>query len=215
MPGKSIDEILRQMQINKETELQKKEEEEFLLFQKNEKLRQEYLRYIRTYEKIGVPSLAPSSSSSSAGGKIIISATASPTQSVPTIVTDNLQLYLDAGDTDSYPGSGTTWFDLSANAYTTATLVNGVGFTSSNGGALTFAVDDYVDVNQSLASGTFSVGCWFKTSSAGIKMLLSKETAAGNPWNYRIWMNDGQIYADMSQVTTQSNLTSPLTTYND
>lgn len=31
------------------------------------------------------------------------------------IVKDGLQLYLDASDSDSYPGSGTSWFDLSGN----------------------------------------------------------------------------------------------------
>ena len=33
----------------------------------------------------------------------------------PSIVTNGLVLYLDAGNTKSYPGSGTTWTDLSGN----------------------------------------------------------------------------------------------------
>ena len=33
----------------------------------------------------------------------------------PRVVTDGLVLALDAGDTNSYPGSGTTWTDLSGN----------------------------------------------------------------------------------------------------
>ena len=33
----------------------------------------------------------------------------------PRIVTDGLVLLLDAGNTKSYPGSGTTWSDLSGN----------------------------------------------------------------------------------------------------
>ena len=33
----------------------------------------------------------------------------------PKIVTDGLVLALDAGNTKSYPGSGTTWYDLSGN----------------------------------------------------------------------------------------------------
>ncbi len=33
----------------------------------------------------------------------------------PNIVTDGLVLYLDAANTKSYPGSGTTWYDLSGN----------------------------------------------------------------------------------------------------
>lgn len=36
---------------------------------------------------------------------------------VPEIVLANLQLHLDAGDAASYPGSGQTWFDLTANHY--------------------------------------------------------------------------------------------------
>ena len=33
----------------------------------------------------------------------------------PNIVEDGLMLYLDAADPKSYPGSGTSWFDLSGN----------------------------------------------------------------------------------------------------
>ena len=43
---------------------------------------------------------------------------------VPSILTDNLVLNLDAGDSNSYSGSGTTWTDLSGNG-NNGTLVNG------------------------------------------------------------------------------------------
>jgi len=131
------------------------------------------------------------------------------------IVTDGLQLYLNAGNSSSYSGSGTTWTDLSTNSYST-TLTNSVGYSSSNGGSLTFdGFDDYVDTNQSLASETFSVSAWFKTTAGGIKMIISKESVGGNPWNYRIWVNGGQIVADISQITTQSSLSSVLSNYNN
>ena len=55
------------------------------------------------------------------------------TDSVLGIVTQNLQLYLNAGNVSSYPGSGTSWTDLSNNAYTT-TLVNGTGYSADGGG---------------------------------------------------------------------------------
>lgn len=38
----------------------------------------------------------------------------------PTIVTSNLQLYLDAGNFKSYPGTGTSWNDLTENSDTYA-----------------------------------------------------------------------------------------------
>jgi hypothetical protein len=131
---------------------------------------------------------------------------------VPTVVTANLQLYLDAADPASYPGSGTTWTDLSPNAYST-TLVGAPAYNSTY-----FTFDgstQYDDTNQSLGAESFSVGAWFRTSAGGIKMILSKETATGNPWNYRVWLNGGQLVGDMSQVTTQASITSSLTNYNN
>ena len=53
----------------------------------------------------------------------------------PRIVTNGLVLNLDAARQNSYAGSGTTWRDLSGNG-NTGTLVNGVGYTGSNGGSL-------------------------------------------------------------------------------
>ena len=46
-------------------------------------------------------------------------------------------LWLDAGDTDSYPGTGTTWTDLT-NPANNGTLVGNITYTSANGGALVF-----------------------------------------------------------------------------
>jgi len=48
----------------------------------------------------------------------------------PRTVTDGLILALDAGNTKSYPGSGTTWTDLSGNGYDVI-LQNGPTFVSS------------------------------------------------------------------------------------
>jgi len=55
----------------------------------------------------------------------------------PKIVTDGLVLALDAANTESYPGAGTIWFDLSGNGKN-ATLVNGPTFNGANGGSLNF-----------------------------------------------------------------------------
>jgi hypothetical protein len=61
------------------------------------------------------------------------------------IIQDGLVLNLDAGNSASYPGSGTTWTDLSGNG-NNGTLVNGVGFDGGNFGSLSFdGVDDYVN----------------------------------------------------------------------
>ena len=53
------------------------------------------------------------------------------------IVTDNLVLHLDAGNSSSYSGSGTTWTDLTGNG-NNGTLINGVSYSGSDGGYLDF-----------------------------------------------------------------------------
>ena len=58
----------------------------------------------------------------------------------PKIVTNGLVLALDAANTRSYPGSGTTWFDISGNNrdFTINNPAN-VPHVSDNGGAFDFA----------------------------------------------------------------------------
>jgi len=52
-------------------------------------------------------------------------------------VSSNMLLYLDAGNRASYPGTGTTWTDLSPNG-NNATSLTGVTYSSLNGGYLSF-----------------------------------------------------------------------------
>jgi hypothetical protein len=73
--------------------------------------------------------------------------------------TYGLVLSLNAGNHASYPGTGTTWTDLSGNGYN-GTLLNGVGYTSANGGTLTFdGVDDYVS-ESSIPDSFWNAGPW-------------------------------------------------------
>lgn len=61
------------------------------------------------------------------------------------IVRDGLVLHLDAANTKSYPGTGTTWNDLSG-AGNNATLVNGVAYSTANKGVMTFdSTNDWID----------------------------------------------------------------------
>jgi hypothetical protein len=63
------------------------------------------------------------------------------------IVTEGLVLNLDAGNTSSYPGNGTDWFDLSTKS-NDSTLYNGATFSSDNGGCIVLdGTNDLVDFN--------------------------------------------------------------------
>jgi hypothetical protein len=53
------------------------------------------------------------------------------------IVTSGLVMHLDAGNPASYPGSGTTWTDLTGNS-NNATLYGGWSYDSANGGRIIF-----------------------------------------------------------------------------
>ncbi len=93
----------------------------------------------------------------------------------PRTVTNGLVLALDAANPKSYPGSGTTWTDLSGNG-NNGTLVNGVGYSGDNLGSLVFdGVNDYVTVpstNGLYLAGTSSVtvSCWAKSNNLTNKL---------------------------------------------
>jgi hypothetical protein len=73
----------------------------------------------------------------------------------PNIITNGLVLSLDAANTKSYPGSGTTWSDLSGNG-NSGTLVNGVTYsTAYNGGLVQNGTNGYISVPYNSASLAF------------------------------------------------------------
>jgi len=81
----------------------------------------------------------------------------------PNIVTDGLVLALDAANVKSYPGSGTTWYDLSGNG-NNGTLTSGPTFNNGNGGSIVFdGVNDYISLNSpiTLATAGATINTWF------------------------------------------------------
>jgi hypothetical protein len=103
------------------------------------------------------------------------------------IITDGLVLNLDAGNPASYPGSGTTWSDLSGNG-NNGTLVNGVGYNSGNGGSLSFdGTNDYAISTQNFifsSNNPLTISVWIKTNSltldgAYYRRILSFNTNYG------------------------------------
>ena len=82
----------------------------------------------------------------------------------PSIVTDGLVLCLDAANTKSYPGSGTTWTDISGKG-NHGTLTNGPTFDSNNLGSI-----DFDGTNDQISCGlsggplntSYTYIIWFK-----------------------------------------------------
>ncbi len=100
-------------------------------------------------------------------------------ESVPSlpIITTGLNLYYDISNPLSYSGSGTTLNDLSGNN-NTGTLINGVAYSSSNGGQLIFdGVNDTVDIPHSTSLIKTTNGALFlyvKLQSTSNQVLIGK-----------------------------------------
>ena len=105
----------------------------------------------------------------------------------PSLIYDGLRMYLDAANIKSYPGSGSTWFDLSGNN-NNGTLSN-TTFDSEVGGCFSFnGSTSYVNLNGGSALNNWDVDAtviyslpsytsacfWFKTDTlSGTGLLLS------------------------------------------
>ena len=90
------------------------------------------------------------------------------------LVTDNLVLNLDAGDSNSYSGSGTTWTDLSEQG-NHATLINNPTYSSNNEGYLNFdGINDYATLpNMDLTGNEITFSIWtYATSTDSNSSLI-------------------------------------------
>ena len=120
----------------------------------------------------------------------------------PNIVQSGLVLSLDAGNVRSYPGSGTTWRDLSGKN-SNGTLNNGTAYSSANKGILIFdGGNDYVNLGTSSTfnqfAGDFTVSAWVNRSNTGgtwgniIGDYYTNSTATTGEW--QIMMSNGGAF---------------------
>jgi len=118
--------------------------------------------------------------------------------------TNGLLLYWDAGNLDSYPGTGTTIYDLSGNG-NNGTLVNGVGYNQTNGGVLTFdGVDDGVyltSLNLSSTNNTVMGAARYTGTTPHGRMI----SAYNNNWLIGCWNNSTENYYAQGWVSPVQN----------
>lgn len=135
----------------------------------------------------------------------------------PSIVTDGLIMYLDAANSRSYGGTGTTWADLSSQA-NSITLYNGPAYNTTTTPNISFdGTNDYaVDngntaVKNLMTSYSFSVSWWAKYNSTSLDQELCWNTVldlnsgfsvyvSPNTSNGRIWFE----YYDSSPFKTSA-----------
>ena len=114
------------------------------------------------------------------------------------VVTDNLNFYVDAANSKSYSGSGTTWYDLN----NTRNLSSG-GCTWNSAGYFS------LDGSNDTASLTFTVGTdktvnlWIKQSTGTSRGLLHR-----SDWRERIFQSSVVLVASNGTYLTLSFPTS-------
>ena len=91
---------------------------------------------------------------------------------------------LDTGLRSSYPGTGTTWFDLSGNARN-FTLFNGPTFSSNNSGYISFdGADDFARLTYTVTQSTSTLMFWFNSRSfstaTGLDSIISNDSTGGS-----------------------------------
>jgi len=137
------------------------------------------------------------------GVKLIVESSAS-------VVTTGLQLYLDVGNASSYPGSGTTWTDLTVNGRN-GTLTNGPTYSGTNGGSIVFdGTNDFVQCTGSLTVTAATFVTWIRRNGNqgqydGILFSRGTNTTgmnfqASNQLGYH-WNDAGNTYNWQSGLT--------------
>jgi len=132
------------------------------------------------------------------------------------IVKDGLVLWLDANDKTSYPGTGTTWRDLSKGG-NNGTLTNGPTFDSGNGGSIVFdGADDYTDTSYNIEAATSSnlqTFCsWLYGTSTNNSFFGSGASAQGQFHLILNFQSNGQLrfaesnYGGGGGVLDQNNI---------
>jgi hypothetical protein len=140
------------------------------------------------------------------GGGITIGAGIS-IEPFTTITTAGLVLHLDAGNTASYPGTGTVWTDLVASRI--FNLNNGPTYNSGNGGHINFvaASSHYAECTSSLPSlTTWTCEAWVSyTAVNGVNPAIVTDIQGGNKVNYVLGVPDGVTAPRISVGTFATN----------
>ena len=133
------------------------------------------------------------------------------------IISSGLVLHLDAGNASSYPGSGTTWTDLSGNGYN-GTLTNGPTYSSSNGGSIVFdGTDDVATLGNILNIGlnSWTLSCWVKfNNGTGLQGIIGKTSYRGYVGRYSFYIEFDNLHA-FFQPDINYSITTPIAPYLD
>jgi hypothetical protein len=112
------------------------------------------------------------------------------------IIKNGLVLNIDAANYLSYVGTLSTAYDLSGFG-NTATLVNGTGFTGTNGGAFLFdSTDDYISMGtaSSVKPTQLTLACFFKINAINApNVIVGKQGTGVGAASYALVVQNGKL----------------------
>lgn len=119
----------------------------------------------------------------------------------PRIARDNLVLHLDAANSKSYPGTGTTWFDLSGNN-NNFTMAGTMVY--SGGSFVSDSISNYWYRNPfAHPTTTVSVELWVKcTASSALKGIWSYAVAGNDNHNLLYAPENLSLYGPLGSYST-------------
>jgi hypothetical protein len=139
------------------------------------------------------------------------------TSSLPSItlyVTENLQFYVDAGLTESYSGTGTTWYDISGNSRNLT--MDSLSYSSNNGGYIIFdgshTADSVATYSINFSNG-FTVESVAKFSGSEYEGLFAFNSPSDNDFinvqaqfgtNIRWEVESGQSFTSSNSLTSST-----------
>jgi hypothetical protein len=107
----------------------------------------------------------------------------------PGLVTDGLILHLDAGNFNSYPIAGTTWYNINGNV-SNGTLTNGPTFSSDGGGSIVFdGVNDKVTLTSYAYGNAVTLLAFIYPLSVNQLMTIFANGGGGTNSAFRFFLN--------------------------
>ena len=154
----------------------------------------EFIVYDASVEPQPTPSNTPTSSVTPTP-----SFTPTPTQTISIL---QPIVYLDSGDVSSYPGTGSTWFDLQGND-NNATLFNSPTYSASYQGILQFddASLEYATIPDLGNLSEWTVEAWFRLTSpltGKVTSVITNEFDLDDKLNFSIGTNNAPANLNLS-----------------
>lgn len=110
------------------------------------------------------------------------------------IVRNGLLMFVDAANINSYPGTGTTWYDISGNG-NHMSMINGVSFSKANSGVMMLdGTNDYIELpsfNISTTNHTIIGASRYSNAAGGRGRIFSSYS---NNWLMGHWNNFIKVY---------------------